>query len=157
WKDSLGRGTRTLDTTNPIRAGDQLYTPAFNVQRFALIGKIDMDRDGRDDREDLKRMIISAGGVIDYDLPVIGKETGKSTGLTSWYVVDDRDTIRPATNTSRRESGSEDKGFLDKKTEAIRTARAEGVRPMSIDRLLAYLNYSYGAPVTGRMEAIDRD
>jgi hypothetical protein len=155
--DSLGRFTRTLDPVNPVRVGDQLYTPAFNVQRFALIGKIDMDRDGRDDREDLKRMIKAAGGVIDYDLPVLGTEIGKITGLTSWYVTDERDTWRPPTTTSRRESGSEDKAFLDKKTDAIRQARLEGVRPMPIERLLAYLNYSYGAPVTGQVEAINKE
>jgi len=156
FKDSLGRYTRTLDPSNPIRKGDQLYTPAYGQQRFALIGKIDMDRDGKDDREDLKRMIKSSGGIIDYDLPVLGTETGKITPLTSWYIVDERDTLRPATFEARRQSGSEDKAFLDKKTAAIQLARSEGVRPMSIDRILAYLNYHYGAPVAGRVEAIDR-
>ena len=37
--------------------------------RFALIGKIDVNRDGKDDRQDLKRMIEDAGGIVDYDLP----------------------------------------------------------------------------------------
>jgi hypothetical protein len=155
--DSLGRYTRDLDPANPIRAGDQLYTPAFLQQRFALIGKIDIDRDGNDDREDLKRMIRQAGGIIDYDLPVIGPETGKITGLTSWYVVDDRETWRPPTSSSRRQAGSEDKAFLDKKTEAIRTARLEGVRPIAIDKLLGYLNYTFGARVPGQVEVINRE
>ena len=30
--------------------------------RIALVGKIDINRDGRDDRADLKRMIEGAGG-----------------------------------------------------------------------------------------------
>ena len=60
--------------------------------RFALIGKIDVNRDGRDDRDDLKRMIEAAGGIVDYDLPPpeAGKETGKLTGRDAWYVIDDR-------------------------------------------------------------------
>ena len=48
--------------------------------RFALIGKIDVNRDGKDDRQDLKRMIEDAGGVVDYDLPPpeFGKERASS-------------------------------------------------------------------------------
>jgi hypothetical protein len=155
--DSLGRYTRDLDPVNPIRPGDQLYTPAFGAQRFALIGKIDIDRDGNDDREDLKRLIRQAGGIIDYDLPVLGTETGKITGLTSWYVVDERPTWRPETSTARQQSGSEDKTFLDKKTAAIKLARLEGVRPISIKNLLSYLNYTFGAKVPGQIEAINRE
>jgi hypothetical protein len=155
--DSLGRYTRDLDPMNPVRSGDQLYTPAFGSQRFALIGKIDIDRDGNDDREDLKRLIRQAGGVIDYDLPVHGAEVGKITGLTSWYVIDERPTWRPETASSRQQAGSEDKAFLDKKTEAIKLARLEGVRPISIKNLLAYLNYTFGAKEIGQIEAINRE
>ena len=49
--------------------------------RFALIGKMDVNRDGRDDRDELKRMIQEAGGVVEFDLPPadVGKETGTLT------------------------------------------------------------------------------
>ena len=159
FKDSLGRYTRTLDPSNPIRKGDQLYTPAYGQQRFALIGKIDMDRDGRDDREDLKRMIRAAGGIIDYDLPVLGTETGRITPLTSWYIVDTRETLRPPTSEARRQAAPEAEQGLPRRQDDGGDQpglASEGVRPMSIDRILAYLNYHYGAPVAGRVEAIDR-
>jgi hypothetical protein len=141
---------------------DQIYSAAWSPdspQRFALIGKIDMDRDGRDDRENLKRMIRAAGGIIDYDLPPVGvgRETGELTPRTSWYVIDERDPIHPAAGRQARLSGADDPAFLEKKTAAIRQARLEGVRPMSIERILAYLGYSYGQVVSGQVEAINRD
>jgi hypothetical protein len=159
---SIARIVETKKTHDPIRIHDQVYSAAWSPntpERFALIGKIDVDRDGRDDREDLKRMIRAAGGVIDYDLPPagVGTETGKLTPLTSWYVIDDREPIHPPTERAIRESGADDANFLQKKTEAIRLARLEGVRPMSIERILAYLGYTFGEKVPGRVEAINRN
>ena len=154
-QDSVGRIVSMAKPSDPIRMGDQVYSPAFGLQRFALIGRMDIDRDGRDDREDLKRMIQSAGGVVDYDLAPSGGEIGKVTGLTSWYVLDDRETLRPETKDARSRSGNDDKAFLDKKTEAIKDARLLGVRPIPIERLLAMLNWSYGMAVPGRIEAVD--
>ncbi len=84
-----------MSPIDPIRTGDIVYSPAWspnNPTRFALVGKIDVNRDGRDDREELKRMIKEAGGVVDFDLPPleVGKETGKLTPRIDWYVIDDR-------------------------------------------------------------------
>ena len=71
-----------VNEIEPIRVGDIVYSPAWSPEepmRFALIGKIDVNRDGKDDRQDLKRMIEEAGGIVDYDLPPPnhGKESGK--------------------------------------------------------------------------------
>ena len=75
--------------------------------RFALVGKIDVNRDGKDDREELKHMIEEAGGVIDFDLPPpdVGKELGTLSPRINWYVTDDRLPIREVTvpNTPRPE------------------------------------------------------
>ena len=46
--------------------------------------------------------------------------------------------------------------FLKTRSDAIRELRANGVRPMPIDRLLTELGYDYAAPTRGRAEAIDR-
>lgn len=159
---SVAKIVKTIKSYEPIRLNDQVYSAAWSPgspQRFALIGKIDIDRDGRDDREDLKRMIRAAGGIIDYDLPPagIGRETGEMTPRTSWYVLDERDAIHPATAKQARVSGADDPGFLEKKTAAIRLARLEGIRPMSIERILAYLGYSFGQAMPGRAEVTNRD
>ena len=82
---SIARIDKTNSPIEPIRAGDLLYSPAWspnNPTRFALIGKIDVNRDDRDDRQDLIRLIEAAGGIVDYDLPPpeAGKEKGKIDG-----------------------------------------------------------------------------
>ena len=73
--DSLGKIVETKNPTDPIHYNDQIYSPAFlpdYPQRFALMGKIDVNRDGKDDRADLIRLIEQSGGMIEYDLPPPG-------------------------------------------------------------------------------------
>ncbi len=157
--DSVARIVHTFDLRNPLHAGDQVYSAAWSPMeplRFALVGKIDMNRDGRDDREDLKRLIRAAGGVIDFDLPppAIGQEKGEITAMTSWYVVDDREPIRtPANQRSIAELESVDQEFVQRRTEIFRIARENGVRPMPLERLLPSLGYSFGMMIPGVVEA----
>ena len=137
---SIARITKTFDSISPIRVGDIVYSSAWSPNepmRFALIGKIDMNRDNRDDREDLKRMIQQAGGIVDYDLPPpgAGKESGKLTGSDSWYVIDERPPLIPVAE-DKNVTANENTDFLQKQTDAVREARLSGVRPMPIERLL---------------------
>ena len=64
------------------------------------MGKIDVNRDGRDDRAELKRMIQEAGGTVDFDLPPqdLGKESGTLSPRIDWYVTDDRMPLRDTYN-----------------------------------------------------------
>ena len=156
---SIGRIVKTFTNIDPIKEGDFVYSPAWSPNepmRFALIGKIDMNRDGKDDREDLKRMIASAGGLVDYDLPPpdVGKESGKLTGRDAWYVDDTRTPFREVYGKSGV-TALEDQEFTKKQSEAIREARAVGVRPMPIERLLPFLGYDFHAGIVGRAEAVD--
>lgn len=158
---SIARIIDTKSSVNPIRAGDQVYSSAWDPNRpqlFALIGKIDINRDGRDDRADLKRMIEASGGRVAYDLPPagVGVESGKLTPQISWYVTDERIPYHPSNAREAKALGTEDEGFLKKKTAAIATARLDGIRPKPVERLLNELGYSYGTAVPGRVEAADR-
>jgi predicted nucleic acid-binding Zn-ribbon protein len=163
-KYSIARIDQTRSTIDPIRPGDIVYSPAWSPNepmRFALIGKMDINRDGKDDRADLIRMIEAAGGIVDYDLPPpeAGKERGEITGYDSWYVVDDPEGRPPlvAYQNRREDLGTaENADFFKQRSNAIRKARDNGVRPMLIGRLLNYLGYTFNAPVRGRAEAIDQ-
>jgi hypothetical protein len=158
---SIGRIDRQVSSIDPIRVGDIVYSAAWSPDepmRFALIGKIDVNRDGRDDRQDLKRMIEEAGGIVDYDLPppeAGGKPTGKLTARIAWYVTDDRIPLRDTYTTRSDASIAAQTQFERAKGEAIKEARAEGIRPMPVGRLLAYLGYEMGTAHTGRTEAIN--
>ncbi len=100
------------------------------VVRFALIGRIDVDRDGDDDRAEVRRLIEAAGGLVDYDLPPGGRESGQIGPMTTWYVVDDRAAAGPS-----RDGGADQK----RREAAIARARSEGVRPLRVERLLGVL------------------
>ena len=43
--------------------------------------------------------------------------------------------------------------YLAKETEALRLARLEGIRPISVGRLLSLLDYEFGSKITGQVEA----
>jgi hypothetical protein len=157
---SIARIVKTVVASEPIRVGDIVHSAAWSPNeplRFALIGKIDVNRDGRDDREDLKRMIRAAGGIVDFDLPPpgTGKKSGQLTARDAWYVIDELPPIREAYKKSDDNLTPDAKQFEEEKKEVLREARASGVRPMPLKRLLAFLGYEFGAPPIGRVEARD--
>lgn len=132
---STARIREPPDQEEPIMVGDLVYSPAWSPgqsMRFALIGKIDRNRDGKDDRAELKRIIEQAGGVIDFDLPPpdIGPETGALSPRVDWYV---QDVVYDAP--------IRDVQFAKRVGAAIKNARLNGIRPMPLDRLLHLLGY----------------
>lgn len=59
------------DIYNPIAKGDPVYTPLWSpgrVEKFAIIGRIDLDQDGIDDREQFHEMVQDAGGTINNEV-----------------------------------------------------------------------------------------
>ncbi|MGO9463700.1 MAG: hypothetical protein ACLQIB_37245 [Isosphaeraceae bacterium] len=147
---STARIIEANNANGPIRAGDIVYSPVWSPNtsiRFALVGKVDLNRDGKDDRDELKRMIQEAGGVIDFDLPPpdVGPETGTLFPGIDWYVVD-----------VGASSQTDDSSLKKRMGEVIKEARLNGTRPMMIARLLAYLRYGMSPPVAGRSETVDK-
>ncbi len=64
---------RVYEQDRPVVAGDVLINPVYDRTRrmsFRLVGKIDIDDDGRDDTERLKGLIQQYGGRIDDSLSV---------------------------------------------------------------------------------------
>lgn len=159
-RDSIAKIVKIFVSTDPIRVGDIVHSAAWSPNepiRFALLGKIDVNRDGRDDREDLKRMIRAAGGIVDYDLPppFAGKESGQLTARDAWYVEQDKPPLRDPHSKAEAEDRPENVEFEKKLSDAKREARLNGVRPLPLSRLLSYLGYDYAAPTVGRVQAYD--
>jgi len=147
---STARIIETNNSIGPIRVGDIVYSPVWSPNisvRFALFGKIDLNRDGKDDRDELKRLIQEAGGVIDFDLPPpdVGKETGTFSPRIDWYVIDDRTPSQEV-----------DSSLKKRMSEVIKEARLNGARPMPIGRLLAFLGFGMSRPVVAQSETVDK-
>lgn len=158
---SIARIIKTVSPIDPLRPGDIVYSPAWSPNtpmRFALVGKMDVNRDGKDDREELKRMIQEAGGVVDFDLPPleVGKETGKLTPRIDWYVIDDRTPYRDVYTVRQSDASLLRQSQMEKRMgEVIKEARLDGIRPMPIGRLLNYLGYDINTPLIGRAENVN--
>jgi hypothetical protein len=156
---------RTGRQAGPIRVGDLVYSPAFSPeepQKFALLGKIDIDRDGRDDRDDLKRMIRAAGGEVVYDLPppfVGSKESGNLSDNINYYVIDNRKPYRAIVERVLPKANAEEESkFEARKAEVQQKLRDSGVRPIQVEKLLGMLGYNFrpAMAIPGQVEAIDR-
>jgi peptidoglycan hydrolase CwlO-like protein len=157
---SIARIIKTSSSIDPLRTGDIVYSPAWspnNPTRFALVGKIDVNRDGRDDREELKRMIQEAGGVVDFDLPPleVGKETGKLSPRIDWYVTDDRMPYHEVFQQRNAPILKNESQLKERMGQVIKEARLDGIRPMPIGRLLSFLGYDINTPVVGRAESVN--
>ncbi|MFI5460447.1 MAG: hypothetical protein ACHRXM_33945 [Isosphaerales bacterium] len=157
---STARIIKTNNSIDPIREGDIVYSAAWSPNqpmRFALVGKMDVNRDSRDDRAELKRMIEEAGGIVEFDLPPpdLGKETGTLSPRIDWYVIDTRMPIRDSYEHQSDTSMAQATRLQTRVGEVIKEARLNGIRPMTIERLLAYLGYDQNTPVVGRAEAVD--
>jgi hypothetical protein len=157
---SHARITKTGSRIDPIRVGDIVYSPSWSPNqptRFALVGKMDVNRDSRDDRQELKRMIQESGGVVDYDLPPndLGKPLGAINPRIDWYVIDDRppfrDIFAKQTDAAIASAAKDQKATSD----AVKECRLNGIRPMTIGKLLAYLGYDMSTPILGRTEVSD--
>ncbi len=73
-----------------ISRGDSIYSVAWQPGKtvgFALVGKMDIDGNGTDDREKVKEMIAEMGGLVTFDLPPDGIVTGELTAETRWIVI----------------------------------------------------------------------
>jgi len=183
--DSEARIVKTYDPGNPVSYNDYIFSVGWSYdhpQRFDLIGKIDVNRDGKDDRADLIRMIEAAGGMIEFDLPppnvdrgpglaavsrgyarlgqpvppAVGRAAGKISGLSYAYVTDRRTST--VLNQARKsgDSAKDDTDFLQAESQATKEARDNAVRPLPLEKLLNMLGYDYSMPIEGRREAFDR-
>ncbi len=154
---SIGRIIETKDLAKPIVSGDILYSAGWNVsepQQFALIGPLDIDRDGKDDRSDIRQMIASSGGTVAYDLQLVAGEIvedGKLSARIAWYVDDDRD-LTPEQLRSMTEA---QRDFIQRKNEVLREARSLGIRPMPLTRMPGTLGYSFRTLRTSPVEGVD--
>ena len=110
-----------------ILRGDSIYSPAWQPGRqveFALVGKMDIDNDGIDDREKLKAMIALFGGRVTLDWPPNEKVIGELSVATRWIVIGDDFKVVDVG------------GILESKAKSL------GISRIKLDKLLGWLRGS---------------
>ncbi|HUY32137.1 MAG TPA: hypothetical protein VMV69_05105 [Pirellulales bacterium] len=87
---------RILDDniTDPLVEGDKIFTPLWQPGRsesFGIVGKIDMNGDGEDDREMIVDLIHMAGGRVDAQVdPKTDKQEGNLNIHTRYLILGDQ-------------------------------------------------------------------
>ncbi|HVJ82915.1 MAG TPA: hypothetical protein VNC50_17740 [Planctomycetia bacterium] len=80
------------DVRVPILAGDLAVNPLIGGsggESVAIAGRIDLDGDGKDDSERLKRIVVEQGGTVDCHLDVAGRMIGRLTPKIRFLVADE--------------------------------------------------------------------
>lgn len=75
--------------TEPMVEGDKIFTPLWQPGRkegVAIIGGIDVDEDGSDDRDMIRDLVRMSGGTIDAEDTPDGKEVGQITQDTRYLI-----------------------------------------------------------------------
>jgi hypothetical protein len=85
---------------NPILQNDIVFTPAWSPGvkvHFALVGFMDINKDGVSDREMIRNFIQMSGGVIDAELHDDGTRTGSMSVDTRYLVLGEKPNERTGT------------------------------------------------------------
>lgn len=121
---------------NPIVPGDQIYSPVWErgkQVRFALTGVIDIDGDGRDDSERVRRIITSNGGVVDSYVNEQGEQEGQMTVNTRFLVVGDQPNQGRDADLLRAQA--------DTRQAMLAEASKKGVDEISVDKFLSFVGW----------------
>jgi len=122
---------------NPIMKGDIIHTPSWSPgQRihFAMAGKMDINRDGVDDYEMVKNVIILNGGIIDAELKPSGERVPPGGGLsvnTRYLVLGDPPD----------ETAAENKKLLEEYTKILGEIAGYGIDKMPAQKLLEMMGW----------------
>ena len=124
--------------------GDVIYTPIWSpglVEKISIIGDIDLDGDGKSDREQFHQLMAASGVVIDNEIndageriPAEGKITVQTKFLVLGNIPDRADIV-----------GENEKARVDKiekhRKEMYDEARKNGVRVVKLNDFLAHIGF----------------
>jgi hypothetical protein len=122
-----------------ILRGDKVYSPVWQPGRtvkVGLIGKMDIDGDGKDDRETLKALIAQNGGQVTVDLKLDGRQEGTLTVDTRWLVIGDEFKVIGGSLEGANEIAAK------KRAELEQQAKGMGVTRIDLDKLMGWLRGS---------------
>ena len=120
------------NVSDPILPGDKIFTPLWKPgqqEHFALTCGMDLDGDGRSDIDELRNLITSNGGVVDFWLDDDGNKYGEINSGTKYLVVGE-----PPTDGSTTERLNARKWVLDEQ-------KRLNLRSMSLDEMLNRMGY----------------
>ncbi len=119
--------------SDPILPGDKIHSPVWTAgQRdaFALVGFLDVDGDGRSDRQRVRDLISLNGGDIDCEMDEKGEVEGELKITTKYLVVGDA----PTSKTSNKQ-------VIESFTRLTGEAQQLGIEKISLKRFATQLGW----------------
>lgn len=137
------------DPSDPIVPGDQIYTPLWHPGRqvhFAIAGFIDVDGDGRDDRDVIVSLIEMSGGVIDEQLLADGTRAGPGMTINTRYLVFGKSPeTAPPPGASDAEAepapAGEGKVLHEEYANMLNEAKALGIELINVEKFLQHIGW----------------
>lgn len=137
---SRARLTEKNDYRNPIVTGDKVFSPAWRPGRtvgFALVGKMDVNGDGRDDTDRVREMIRMAGGKIDEEMDTKQSRSGPGMTPNTSFLVLGTDLTLP--DSANPEQIAQHQQKIEAYAEFMNEARQNGIIQINLDKLMGYL------------------
>lgn len=131
------------DLYRPIVSEDLIYTPIWSpglIERISIIGGIDLDQDGRSDRQQFHEMLANSGCIIDNEVDDNGDRIppdGKITVQTRFLVKGDIPELISVSGEEKDKILKINAHLSDMQKEA----RSNGVRVIKLNDFLAYVGY----------------
>jgi|GEM_PF-429828 len=129
----------------PILPGDFVYSPAWQPGRkvhFALVGLLDADGDGRDDRDTIKNLITLNGGEVDFELTPEGRVVKDEMSINTRYLVVGPSGVGAEALATGDAANTSVKKLVKDYNAAKEKAKELGVIEISVEKLLSYLQGS---------------
>lgn len=131
------------DYRKPIVTGDKVYSPAWRPGRtvgFALVGKLDINDDQKDDSEQVLELIRLAGGKVDARMDLRGNRVDGLEGMTpnTSYLVIGTDVAVDGVAGSDQLRNTQLQQY-EAYSEFSTEARSKGIQTISLDKLMGYL------------------
>lgn len=119
------------DLSNPLMPGDKIFSPAWEAgqpEHFGLVGFMDIDGDGVDDKPRIRQLISLNGGIIDSEIADDGNVKGSMSLQTKYLVRGDKPTEK-------------EESKIDSYTKIIDEAQSLGIKSIDVKRFMDYLGY----------------
>lgn len=133
------------DFDRPIQAGDPIHTPLFTpgaVEFFSFVGTLDMNGDGKSDRELLHDILANAGAEIEIEIDDQGFRIPEDRNLSvksKFLVVGEIPDISNLAGFDERKE--EVQRMMDENNALRRSAIQQGIRIITFRDFLSYIGY----------------
>ncbi|WP_437203735.1 hypothetical protein [Planctomicrobium sp. SH664] len=136
----------TEDVSRPIQPDDPIYSPAWSKgskEYFSFVGVLDMDQDGKSDRELLHNILETNGSGIEVEVNDKGERIpadGKLTVKTKYLVIGDTEdpTDFPLSDADKQQ---EIKDVMAQRDALLKEARRQGIRAIKFSDFLNYIGH----------------